>query len=317
MKRGFTLIELIMVVALIAIVSTLAVTHMGSLRDETARRVSAAGQQAVGRAVEVWLNGPGRGRLDRLDSLLTYERARGASAGAGFDYGLTNAAGRASSWLYAGVDSPVDAECEANAGLTPELRGVLVPYGLDAREAAALTRRLGLRFVLHHLAGAHGPAEGDRGEDGVVLRDVAARRLDPERSALWAQSVTNAAGAGCYVAAVTPATTAGRRIYRDCGQDLPDSDVNGSYDGADAAREAQATGGVLLAFGLGAEASLAGAAGGLEAVPRSEYPPARHYRNYVLLFRVRRDASGTPEPAFAGVLDPCGQTIRQARQDLK
>lgn len=316
-KQGFTLVELVMVVAVLAIVSTLAVTQLGGLRDAAARKVSAANQQAVARAVETWLEGAGRGRINRLDSLLAYERARGASAGGGFDYGRTNAWDRGAAWLYAGFDSAVEAEREANEGLTPELRGVLAPYGLDAREASALATRLGLRFVMHHVSAAGGLNDGDRAGDGTVLREMAACRIDPERSACYAQSVTNASGAGCWVAAVTPVTAAGRRIYRDCGQDLLDTDERDAYDEAAALREAQATGGVLLAFGLGEHASLVGAAGGLEAVPRAEFPPASNYRNYVLLFRVRQDAPGTPRPEFAGVLDPCGQTVRAAREALK
>ena len=53
MKKGFTLIELLLVIALIAIVSTLAVTKLGGVREGSARKVSLANQQAVGRGVAV------------------------------------------------------------------------------------------------------------------------------------------------------------------------------------------------------------------------------------------------------------------------
>ena len=66
MKKAFTLIELLMVIALIAIVSTLAVSKLGGVREVSARKVSLANQKAVERAVEAYLvNG---GRLNRLDS---------------------------------------------------------------------------------------------------------------------------------------------------------------------------------------------------------------------------------------------------------
>ena len=318
MRKGFTLVELVMVVAILAIVSTLAVSKIGSLRDDAARKVSIANQQAVGRAVETWLNGAGRGRLNRLDSLLAYERARGTSSGAGFDFGRTNATARSSAWLYAGIDSARESETERNAGLAPELRAVLAPYGLDAKEASALALRLGLRFVMHHLSDPASVHDGDRNPDGTVFRDVAACCLDPDRSAVYANGVTNDAGAGCYVAAVTPVTAAGRRIYRDCGQELLDGEETGVYDPVAAEREVLATGGVLLAFGLGENASIVGAAqGGLEAVPRAGHVLPKHYSGYILLFRVRKDAAGIPLPEFAGVLDPCGQTIRVARLALK
>lgn len=318
MKKGFTLVELIMVVAIIAIVSMLAVSKIGNLRDASARKVSVANQQAIGRAVEVWLNAHGQGRINRLDSLLTYEQAKGASSGSGFDYGRTNETNRTSSWLYRGWASIVEAERMQNEGLTPELCAVLVPYGLNAHEAASFTRHLGLNFVMHHLATPGSVHEGEKTMNGTILRDPASLCASPERAAAYAHSVTNAGGEGCYLAAITPVTEAGRRIYRDCGQDLMDTEVNAVYDEAAAEREVQATGGVLFAFGLGENASLIGAAqGGLEAVPQADFPPARHYRNYILLFRLRKNAAGTEIPEFAGVLDPCGQTIRQARLSAK
>ena len=55
MKKAFTLIELLMVIALIAIVSTLAVSKLGGVREVSARKVSLANQKAVERAVEAYL----------------------------------------------------------------------------------------------------------------------------------------------------------------------------------------------------------------------------------------------------------------------
>ncbi|MBQ4200140.1 MAG: type II secretion system protein, partial [Kiritimatiellae bacterium] len=60
MKKAFTLIELLMVVALIAIVSTLAVSKLGGVREGAARKVSLANQKAVERAVEAYLVNGGR-----------------------------------------------------------------------------------------------------------------------------------------------------------------------------------------------------------------------------------------------------------------
>jgi prepilin-type N-terminal cleavage/methylation domain-containing protein len=68
MKKAFTLIELLMVIAIIAIISTLAVSKVGGVREAAARKVSLANQKAVERAVEAFL--VSGGKLNRLDNLM-------------------------------------------------------------------------------------------------------------------------------------------------------------------------------------------------------------------------------------------------------
>ena len=75
MKKAFTLIELLMVIAIIGIISTLAVSKLGGVREAAARKVSLANQKAVERAVEAYLASDGR--LNRLDSLLSSLHGRG------------------------------------------------------------------------------------------------------------------------------------------------------------------------------------------------------------------------------------------------
>ena len=222
-RRGFTLIELVMVIALIAIVSTLAVGRIGDMRRTAARRVSIANQQAVGRAVETYLS-IHDGRLDRLDSLMDAETPLGrGGADDGFDYARTNKVAGSSGYLYcgpcraAGMSWPFpDAVTEANAGLAPGLRGLLAPYALDEREVRALND-IGLKFLMTHTVWADkSPREAyrERGEDGAWLPDDATIGLSPSRSACVPAMVTN----GLVVAAVSPVTNAGRDVYRECGQ---------------------------------------------------------------------------------------------------
>ena len=66
---GFTLIELIVVIAILSLISTLAVNRIGAIRERAARSVSVANQLATGRAVETYLTA-NDGKLNRLDSLL-------------------------------------------------------------------------------------------------------------------------------------------------------------------------------------------------------------------------------------------------------
>ena len=323
-KKGFTLIELVMVIALIAIVSTLAVGKIGDLRRSASRKVSVANQIAVGRAVETFLS-LHEGKLNRLDWLMDAETPRGAAASEdGFVYTLTNKTAGTEGYLYMGPCKSAalswpfpESITETNAGLTPNLRALLVPYTLNPKEVQALNN-LGLRLVMGHTVWtdkAPRSAYRERGDDGAFLSTDAAIGLDPARAACIATQVTN----GLYVAAISPVTSMGRDVYRECGQMLLATEKDdASYTPASVRNELQATGGVLLAFGLGAESSMIGVTqGGLETAPYAEYPLRKFYRQYILLIRVNRWKNGVPMAEFAGVLDPCGNTIRAARAALQ
>lgn len=324
--KGFTLLELVMVVAILAIISTLAVAKIGDLRHTAARKVSIANQQAIGRAVETYL-AVHEGQLNRLDALMDARTPRGttsADADDGFDYDQTNKVAGTDGYLYMGpcraqgMSWPFpESITESNSGLTPNLRSLLVPYTLSQKEVQALNN-LGLRFVMRHTTWVDkSPREAyaQRGEDDVYLPTESAIGLDPAASACVTEMVTN----GMAVAAITPVANAGRDVYRDCGQPLLHVEKDdSSYTRAGALAELKSTGGVLLAFGLGANASIIGVSqGGLESAPFAEYPLRKFYRQYILLIRVNRWKSGLPTAEFAGVLDPCGNTIRTARAAIK
>ena len=322
MKKGFTLIELLLVIALIAIVSTLAVTKLGGVREGSARKVSLANQQAVGRGVDAFL-ALGSGRLNRLDSLI-YAGAGGApqfGGTPGFDFDTVSTAEGANGLYMGPSDSTDEIRGDVNSGLTPELRSVLCLYTLTKPQADALVTQLGLRFVMAHTAYAdageyqfpsmHYPKDRAYG-DGSVPN--ASDGLHANDSACVATAVTN----GMIVAAVNPKTDLGRTIYQACGQELLNNKNWGeTYDENEVKQEVAATGGPLIAFGLGDTASIVGDSNaGLEAAPYATYPHKKFYSRYILLFRLRATGSGSVTvtvPEFAGVLDCSGNTIRAAR----
>jgi prepilin-type N-terminal cleavage/methylation domain-containing protein len=317
-RNGFTLIELIVVIAILSIISTLAVNRIGAIRERAARMVSVAAQQSTGRAVESFLT-VNDGKLNRLDALVDAGTSR--SDGAGYDFNDQGAIGSVGG-LYRGPDDvTTEAVRERNSGLWDEgdasLVGALCLYRVNGEEAAAL-RRIGLHYVLQHNTFADGTpySHYGAGDDGAIPQP--ANGLDPELSACIARTVTN----GVAFAAVNGKTEAGRAIFRACGQDLlPTATGNTGYNETAVKAEIAATGGPLLAFGLGANASIIGAAkGGLDSVPCSEILPARYYRQYILLFRLRTAGAGGASSVtaeFAGVLDPRGNSIVSARQSLK
>lgn len=333
MKKAFTLIELLMVIALIAIVSTLAVNKLGGVRESSARKVSLANQKAVERAVGAYLSSGGK--LNRLDSLV-YAGDGGAplaAKGEGFDFSgdYGKAAGNSNpgtQWLYTGpyVDDTDGAyRATRNAGLSPELCKVLCPYGLSAAEVDALRLYLGLEFVMAHTAWAdageheypsfHYP-QGRVYGDGTVPN--ASDGLDANDSACVATIVTN----DMIVAAVNPMCDLARPIYQACGQELMNTAEWGrDYDEAKVRAEVSSSGGPLLAFGLGESASIIGKANaGLDSAPYVAFVQKKFYSRYILLIRLRKIGSGSVSriiPEFAGVLDSQGNTVRAAQHIIK
>ena len=325
MKKAFTLIELLMVIALIAIVSTLAVSKLGGVREVSARKVSLANQKAVERAVEAYLvNG---GRLNRLDSLL-YAGDGGAPLTGGtegdFDFTAISTA-ESRNGLYLGPSDDESARIEQNSGITPDLQKILCLYTLNRAQAEALNTRLGLRHVMAATAYADAAQTAfpslhynkDRAYgDGTVPN--ASDGLDPNASFCVATLVTNS----MRFVAINPMTDLGRTVYQACGQELMNTKSWGeTYTESEVRAEVAAKGGPLLAFGLGDAASIIGKSdAGLEDAPYATFVQKRYYSRYILLFRLKTIGAGSVSqviPEFAGVIDCEGNTVRAAQHVIK
>lgn len=310
MKKAFTLIELIMVIALISIVATMAVSKIGDLRRTSARRISVANQQAVSRAVETFLTTHGQ-KLNRLDALI---KAESSVPRTGSGDGFGNFSVPTEDLLYNGFELTSDEERTAyddmNVGLTPNLKNILVGYSLSQAEVTAL-HNFGLKYIMFHAARPLNEFNNLL-QDGTYLSTNNIQAVtDPALAAAIPYMVTNQ----MYVAAVSPILHAGRDVYREFGQELLHTEENeASYDKETCKKEVMATGGPLLAFGLGLNASILGKSqGGLEAIPYAAYPLKKFYRQYILLIRITTDKNNMKWAEFAGVIDPCGHTIRSAR----
>lgn len=325
MKKAFTLIELLMVIALIAIVSTLAVSKLGGVREVSARKVSLANQKAVERAVEAYLvNG---GRLNRLDSLL-YAGDGGAPLTGGtegdFDFTAVSTA-ESRNGLYLGPSDDESARIEQNSGITPDLQKILCLYTLNRAQAEALNTRLGLRHVIAATAYADAAQTAfpslhynkDRAYgDGTVPN--ASDGLDPNASFCVATLVTNS----MRFVAINPMTDLGRTVYQACGQELMNTKSWGeTYTESEVRAEVAAKGGPLLAFGLGDAASIIGKSdAGLDDAPYATFVQKRYYSRYILLFRLKTIGAGSVSqviPEFAGVIDCEGNTVRAAQHVIK
>lgn len=308
---GFTLYELLMVVAILAILSTLAFSKYGLVQKASAQKISLSNQLMVSKAIETFLGFNNEEGLDKLDALIDYGTASGKEGT--YDYTL-NGTG-VSGGIYRGPKPYDAANAAINNGLDSGLAGVLCVYYLTPADTAAL-KKLGLNVVMRSVTAAPlGGSDYGTGADGS--RILVADASDPELAACFATAVTN----GLACAAVDPRFQAGALIYQACGQELKIVQTGQNVADADVEATLKAVGGRLLAFGLGNSASLIGKSnGGLETVPYSDVLRRTYYRQYILLIRLVTSGSGpaaTAKAEFAGVLDPLGNTVNAARQALK
>ena len=321
-RAGFTLVELLMVVAIIAVIATLAVQKLSGIQTGSKARINQANVVRIAGALETHvLANPGNVRFDKLDALTRYGAPKGTP-------GDTSALGD--------VDALMVYTNElVNTGLARELRdaslcnpySISVPllgtYYLQDSEVEVLRRDLGMRHVMRG-------TDGGRFTVGDDNAWVSASADDPDACASISTALTN----GLAVAVVNPAFTngdvpVGPAVYKACGSDvfftMAGRTVSLSVGGVacadnEAAFNALRAGdGILLAFGLGENCALVGSnLGGLDTAPLSPAMNAGEYRRYLVLVRVKYAKNGSSYTAtsaeFAGVLDPRGRPASLLRE---
>lgn len=303
---GFTLVELIMVVFVLAIIASIAITQMGNVQKTSAEKVSIANQQQTSRAVTTFLlmnNGTG---LDYLDALIDYRtsvKPPPSSPTPADQFDITKNSTTVVGGVYRGCkDSPATTSSVKNKGLYSDLASKLCVFYLSSGNASALSG-LGLSTVYYHnyLAGRATELLATN-PDGTAVSAAPGFRV--ESTAAFQQTLTN----GVAVLAIDPKK--GAALYKAFGHDLK---LTSTATDAEAQTAAQACGWYLLAFGLGDQASIIGnRKGGLDSAPRSETLGTDYYRQYFIIVRIPTSPNAfTAE--FAGILDPKGQTVKDAK----
>ncbi len=320
-RSAFTLVELLIVIAILALISTLAIQKLGGIQESSKEKVNHSNVVRIGAALETYAAANGNAAsFDRLDALVL----DGTASGTGGD---TSAIGSPAGLLSYDSATNIGLSSNLTAGVSmpymsfPALLGVYYPSEADVR---ALRDDLGLATVMR---GADPDKDYHRlaGSDGSWAGQV--DRNNPNACSTVAHSLSN----GVALAAVNPAAVRpwadtiepfGAAIYKAMGEDvLYGADASLRIGGTayrtarDAADALLATGGqgLLLAFGLGDSAFLLGkTTGGLDSAPLSPTVNANEYGRYLVLVRLRRTAQGS-KAEFAGVLDPYGRTASMLR----
>ncbi len=325
-KRGFTLLELLVVVAVVGALAALTVGIWSAVERSSAEKISVANQESVLRNVQSFLM-VNKGRLDKLDALIdwgTPAGTAGALAGnpSGFDANgncSLNSAVGAYGGVYRGSKYTTGTAADAfgggaatsddrsnNDGIHSGLYGKVCVYYLTSGNVTQLKDGLGLRNVWYHnpTAGRANWIQATNPDGTPVISGEGAPGFRVE----FTPAFQTPLAAGTAVLAVDPLK--GVQIYEDCGQRL--NLASGATD-ADALAAAKSSGGVLLLFGLGQQNTMIGNSNcGMSRAPRCEALGKQYYRQYLLIVRMRA-AGPVAQPAeIIGVLDPKGQSVRQA-----
>lgn len=326
-RSGFTLIELILVIGILALVASIAIGKFNDLRKASAKKVNVANMQTLDRVARTYIadaegiRSQKLGIFDKMESLLDIDSG-GRWVGAEGTYDWTRNTLAAIPGIYMGpksvsqisdaggggadtTDQSLEEQRKSNQGIPSGLSDKLGVYYLNQTDVKRLKEDAGIsNYLLHnYLAGQSGLFGFTENEDGTPLEN-GGPGFRADMSAFYKVALTN----GSPVAVLEPKKAIA--IYRALGFDL-----NLTRDEMDQTTEAliaaQKIPYRLFCFGLGRTAVFARNA--LESVPRSEIYGREYYRNYVLVFAQQVSAPMGFPIKFAGVIDPDGRTIADAQ----
>lgn len=335
LKKGFTLIELVLVVAIVAIISVIAIGKFADIRKDAARKTNVANIKNITRTINTrlaMLDGETqRGLFAYCETLVDAAEGGGAPMGTEGDYVYRSAwydgAGGVVPGIYCGIKrtdavvnangvgtgavaSIVDAH-EQNLGLDAFASSLLLYYP-TAKEVSSL-RDAGVSIVSYHNYSNQQASRalnwsGSKWETQFGLHATGGgpgHRAD--LSACYPVVLTN----GMALAVLNPATCAS--IYRDLGIDYATTN-NVAGLNADDPKTYFAKGICprLVALGMGRDSEINTKL--FENAPRCPTLEKTRYRNYILLFRLNNGTGNTGTAAsFVGVIDPAGNTAKAAQ----
>ncbi len=340
---GFTLIELIIVVAILAFVAMVGLRGYANVRENQARKVNVANIKRIAHSLATYETiHKEHGTSDffkNFDALIDVAASGGWLGTQGtFDWGtvsggsvdartvngglgiydgswkvlgpLYNAAGEGS-----GNTATLDEAMDANRGMRDTgLYKSLGIYYLSTNDVTLL-RNAGITQVLLHNPStqqAYGSrrngyctAMDDNGftADGLKTPGGGGPGFRPDMSAFYPVRITN----GVPVAVIRPNST----IYNDLGYQCIFTNTTPSATELTDAVSGQKT--KLLAFGVGLNAECVKNKIGLGDAPYNPSYDKKNYRQYIAVFALTTRGQGTPSTChLAGVIDCAGNTARAA-----
>lgn len=333
-KRGFTLIELVLVVAVLSIITVVAIGKFSDIKKSAARKANVANLKNITRTINTELaaqeGNSSRGMFAYAEALIDVDGTqvpRGAEGTYVWNTQWYDGAGGVVPGIYCGIKvsevtanaggvttgvaQPLAQAHEGNVGLDSFAASLGMHY-LTAKEAGALYEA-GVSIVSYHnfstaQATKRGWASSEwAGEQWGLHSAGGGPGQRPDLSACYPAVLTN----GMAVAVLNPAKCAS--VYRDLGLDYKST---AGVDGLDDSQpDTYFTKGicqrvVVVGMGRDCEANTKY----FENLPRCPTLDKKHYRNYLLAFQMNNGQGNSGNTvSFAGVIDPQGNTAKQAQ----
>ena len=345
LRRGFTLIELIIVIAILAFVTVVGIRSYGNLRDVQARKMNVANikrtQHALATYETIHREEGTSGFFKNFDSLIDVE-AGGAWLEAGrqgqIDWGTVsggNCDARTvhgglgiydGSWKVLGATYNAAGQGSGNVSTLAEAqdenRGMrdtglyksLGIYYLSTNDVALL-RDAGVTQVLLHNPSTQ-QASGTRRNGFCTALDDQGFTPDGLKSPGGGGPGFRPDMSAFYPVSVTNGLPVAiirpnSSVYADLGYDVAFTNAAPSASDFTKAVSGQAT--KLIAFGIGQNAECVKNPIGLGEAPYNPAFDQKNYRSYIAVFAITTRGQGTPSSCrLAGVIDCAGNTYRAA-----
>ncbi len=340
---GFTLIELIVVIAILAFVAMIGLRSYANLREVQARKMNATNIKRVGHALATYetvhLENGSTGYFKNFDALIDVNTDGAWTGTAGtIDWGTISGANCDARTVYSGlgiydgswkvlgatynaagegsgnVASLTEAQ-EANCGMrNTGLYKSLGIYYLSETDATMLKNAGVTQVLLHNPSTqqAYGTkrngyctALDDNGftTDGLKSPGGGGPGFRPDMSAFYPVTIA----AGLPVAVIRPSSS----IYADLGYMVTFTNSAPTATELTTAISGQTT--KLIAFGIGQNAECVKNAIGLGDAPFNPVFDKKNYRSYIAVFAITTRGQGTASTCrLAGVVDCAGNTYRAA-----
>jgi len=301
-KNGFTLVEMLVVVTLIAIVATIAISLLNGASREAAETVNTSNIRQLTNLVGSYQQLHGGLLPDRFDSLLDSTKV---DAGVSYTTLTTGVyvVDNPGTVLYIGRDADrdgvIDSTSYTSKGLDPaawqtSFRSLTVSQ-LTSNDVSYLAS-IGITSVY----------DTQPRSDGNLFHGADEYR-----------TTARALVYGAPVVTVDPTTTRnGRGLYFDLGyHDITNPTNYPSGDLSSSARGAAMGAARFLVFGIGPNSTIVGdRKAGIQEPPKCSIVTAGEYKYYLLVVKVP-PGSFSPndiDVQFAGILDPMGNNSRAA-----
>lgn len=334
-KKGFTLIELIVVVAVLAIISTIAIGKYEDVQKDAARKANRANINNITSTINTYLVAETNheGLFEYVESLIDLGSDGKSWTGSAGDYDWTKNNDTDYPGIYAGIKYVPSKVANANgvassttgdlfearkknSGIPSSFRSSLGIHYLTDKEVEALNKAGVSTVLMHNYTSGQAKGASNRlplvvdsddfcDENGLTYRNGGSgHRAD--MSAFYPVVLTN----GSPVVVISPKEA---DIYRALGVDY-----NITEDFSSSSLEDYYTDGIcdrLIVFGLGRSSDVTAKL--FQTPPKMKTVDNTSYNNYLLVFSMKNGTGNSGlETKFVGVIDSEGNTAKAAQYDL-